>query len=99
MSWIHKTDSEKGFIGFTSLEQVRKPTEKQLPLQDCRGETDLPLEVHGDAHLGQRGDWMGKFLPWMGTAFFSTSRVIITIINDRFQITLQTKLSEYHLHL
>lgn len=35
---------------------------------------------------------MGKFFPWMGTAFFSTPRVIITTVNERFQRTLQTKL-------
>lgn len=35
----------------------------------------------------------------MDEAFFSTPRVIITIINDRFQRTLQTKPSEYYLHL
>lgn len=48
---------------------------------------------------GAGGGWMGQFLPWMGTAFFSTPRVIITIINDRFQRTLQTKFSKYHLNL
>lgn len=58
-NWVH-----------LSLEQGRKPSEEHLPWQDCREETDLPLEVHGDAHLGQKGGWMGQFLPWTGTAFF-----------------------------
>lgn len=95
VSW----DSGNGLIGFIWLEQFRKPSEEHLPWQDCRGETDLPLEVHRDVHLGQRGGWMGQFPPCMGTAFFSTPRVITTNINDRFQRALQTKLSEYHLNL
>lgn len=48
---------------------------------------------------GTEGRLDGAVSSMDGDSLFSTPRVIITIINDRFQRTLQTKLSEYHLSL